>query len=308
MIRIVYNLTGYEDFFKKLAKSFGLKINGRNEIHFTPQKGSGYCRLVVLPSNLPIIISDYISEESIFYHRKKTSDENFVLRLSSTGGGLSPATIYFGKTTQEWYHITPERTHVQNIDVIITKKWLYKYLIDEETKKVLINYFRLKTPLVIFEEMDADKKQLFSDIFKKLPDDDLAEFILQNRIALIIEKFLYNLYINIQSEYPSVNISSHEFKRVQLAAKELIEDFTQKPPSIVQLSAIAAMSPSKLQNLFKKIYGAPINHYYQKERLLKARSMLISKKYSVSETAKAVGFESVTAFKKAYAKIYEQFP
>lgn len=310
MIKIVYDLTGYEDFFKKLAKSFGLKINTHNEFHFTEGKGTGYCKLVVLENHLPIIISNYIPEESIYYHRKKAKDESFVLRLSSsdTEDGLVDATIYFGKTSQEWYHVTPAKTRVKNIDIIISKKWLYKYFIHGGVKDALFNYFRLKTPLVIFKEMDPGFNDLFSDIFENVAGNMLGDFVLRNRVALIIEKFLNHLYFTIQSEYPSVNIPSDEFKRVQLVANQLTEDFTQKPPSIFYLSSLAAMSPTKLQKLFKKIYNTPINQYYQKERMLKAKSILLSKKYSVIETARAVGFESVTTFKKAYIKVYDQFP
>lgn len=309
MIKIVYSLTSYEEFFEKFSKSLGVKVSGHNEIQFTSGRGLGYCKLITLSNGLPVIVSDYKIERSIFFHRKKSKEENYVLRLEQTDTDTGPSsTIYFGKTNQEWYHVSAANIAVKNFDVIISRKWLRRYFHYEEPKNVILNYFRLKTPLVIFDEMSSDVKLLFSEIFNSDAKQQLGDFAVQNRINLIIEKFLYQLLKSVQSEFPSINMPAAEFRAIQSVAKMLVSDFTQKPPPISALSIQAAMSASKLQLLFKRIYGCPINQFYQKERMLKAKSMLLSKKYSVIEVAESLGFVSSTALKKAYLKIYRDFP
>jgi AraC-like DNA-binding protein len=74
------------------------------------------------------------------------------------------------------------------------------------------------------------------------------------------------------------------------------------------LARIAAMSPSKLKILFKEVFGLPVNQYYQKHRMNKAKAMLLSKKYSVREAANELGFSSVSSFNKAFYKIFDELP
>ena len=68
------------------------------------------------------------------------------------------------------------------------------------------------------------------------------------------------------------------------------------------------MSPSKLKILFKEVFGLPVNRYYQKHRMNKAKAMLLSKKHSVKEAANALGFSSISSFNKAFFKAFEEFP
>ena len=48
--------------------------------------------------------------------------------------------------------------------------------------------------------------------------------------------------------------------------KELVKDFSSEPPGITKLARMAAMSPSKLKNSFKEIYGLPVYQYLSKEQ------------------------------------------
>ena len=67
-------------------------------------------------------------------------------------------------------------------------------------------------------------------------------------------------------------------KRIKEAEDILLKDFSQQPPAIAQLARIAAMSPSKLKILFKEVFGLPVNQYYQKHRMNKAKSHVAIKK------------------------------
>ncbi|HRI22719.1 MAG TPA: helix-turn-helix domain-containing protein, partial [Panacibacter sp.] len=58
----------------------------------------------------------------------------------------------------------------------------------------------------------------------------------------------------------------------------------------------------------KMVFGLPVNQYYQKHRMNKAKAMLLSKKYSPGQTATALGFSGVSNFNKAFFKAYEQLP
>jgi AraC-like DNA-binding protein len=71
---------------------------------------------------------------------------------------------------------------------------------------------------------------------------------------------------------------------------------------------MAVMSPSKLKNSFKEIYGLPVYQYYQKHRMNKAKAMLLSRKYSVREVGIEVGYSNLSNFAKAFRKSFDQLP
>ncbi len=68
------------------------------------------------------------------------------------------------------------------------------------------------------------------------------------------------------------------------------------------------MSPSKLKQLFKEVFGMPVHKYYQKHRLQKGKAMLITKRYTLKEVASELGYTHVKDFGKAFQKHFDQLP
>lgn len=309
MIKIEYNLTSYEDFFRHIAKCLKLKIS-ENIITLTPDKGTGYIKFVNLMNGLQLLMYDYTTVQDIVYHRKKSEKDFFVLRLDdfTDKDGMSKSSVFFGNTTQEWYYMAGANTHLRQINIIFSKKWLEDYLSNEETGETLNNYVSLKTPFVVYELMDTEYKRLMNEAIQTQSDRQYESMVLQNRTALILERFFSRVYKGIANENSTLKISSRELHSIKQVESELLKDFSQQPPAIAQLARIAAMSPSKLKILFKEVFGLPVNQYYQKHRMNKAKAMLLSKKYSVREAANELGFSSVSSFNKAFYKIFDELP
>lgn len=162
--------------------------------------------------------------------------------------------------------------------------------------------------MLFYELMDSEYKRLMNDVVKAGNAARFEQMIYQNRIACIVERFFTRLYKTTERNNSNLKISSREMKRIKEAEDILLKDFSQQPPAIAQLARIAAMSPSKLKILFKEVFGLPVNQYYQKHRMNKAKAMLLSKRYSVKETAFNLGFPSVSSFNKAFYKTFEQLP
>jgi hypothetical protein len=76
VIKIDYNLTSYEDFFRHIAKCLKLKIS-ENIITLTPDKGMGYIKYVNLMNGLQLLIYDYSTVQDIIYYRKNRK-KNFM--------------------------------------------------------------------------------------------------------------------------------------------------------------------------------------------------------------------------------------
>ena len=309
MIKIEYNLTAYEEMFRYFAKCLKLKITDHT-IHFTPEKGSGFMKLVNLLNGLQLMIYDYTTFDSILFHRKKSDREFYVLRLDEVRGedGISKGSVFFGKTTQEWFYMASANVHIVQVNIIISKDWLDEYFENEDAGEKLVSHIAFKSPLVIYEVMDTEYKRLMNELVHIQAGKHFEQMIIQNRALLLLERFFVRLHKNIEQQNYRVRISSNELRAIKEVEHELLKDFSEPPPAIAKLARIAAMSPSKLKIIFKEVFGVPVNQYYQKHRMNKAKAMLLSKRYSVRETANALGFASVSSFNKTFYKAFEQFP
>jgi len=309
VIKLEYNLTSYEDLLRYFAKCLRLKI-ADNIVHFTPDKGSGEIKLFNLQAGPQVMLLDFTAYEGIDFIRKKSAKEFFVIRIDEARelNGNTKSSLFFGKTSQEWTYTLSANTQLRQIKIIMSKKWLDEYFENEDAGQILNNYITLKSPLVVYEILDAEYKRLMNEMMSLPAGKNFEQIILQNRISFIIERFFTRLFKSIENENSNLRISSVELKRVKEVENELLKDFSQPPPAIAQLARIAAMSPSKLKVLFKEVFRFPINQYYQHHRMNKAKAMLLSRKYSVRDTAGTLGFSSVSSFNKAFFKAFEQLP
>ena len=123
---------------------------------------------------------------------------------------------------------------------------------------------------------------------------------------LLLERFFTRFFKKITERPLSIKMSPEEIERLREVESELIKDFSADPPTIPKLARLAAMSPSKLKQTFKVIYGMPVYQYYQKHRMNKAKAMLLSKNYSEHEVASELGFANRSNFLKAFHKSFGQ--
>jgi AraC-like DNA-binding protein len=88
----------------------------------------------------------------------------------------------------------------------------------------------------------------------------------------------------------------------------LVKDFSGTPPTITALSKIATMSPTKLKKDFKSMYGLPIYEYYQKNRMMRAKSLLLSGNFAVKEVGMMVGYSNLGHFAASFKKEFGVLP
>jgi len=307
VINIEYNLTSYKDIMRHFARCLQLKVTD-NTIHFTPDKGNGTIKLLTLINGLELTVYDYTTFESLLFHRKKSDKEYFVLRLDETTGAdsITRSSVFFSKTTQEWFYMASANNHLRHVNILMSKDWLDRYFVNEEAGEILSSYLTLKSPLMVYEVMDAEYKRLMGELMYFKPERHFEQMIVENRVLLILERFFSKLYKSIKNENAGFKISSDELRFIRIAEHELLKDFSEPPPATAQLARLAAMSPSKFKIVFKQVFGMPVNQYYQKHRMNKAKAMLLSKKHSVLETASAVGYSNASGFTKAFYKTFEQ--
>jgi len=309
VIKIEYNLTSYEDLLRHIARILQLKVNG-DTIVFAADIATGNVRLIRLPNGLEMLVYDYTPVQDILFHRKKTTKEFFAFRFDEITGSkeASKSSVFFGNTTHEWYHLAAANVHQKNINIILSRDWLQKLLGREEHGDTILNFISLKTPMYHYELLDIEYRRLINEMTDIAINKDLETFIVQNRVMVMMERFFTRLYKKISDVNTNIKISADEIVRLKLVEQSLVSDYSGLPPNINQLSRIAAMSPSKLKDLFKKMFGLPVYQYYQKNRMNRAKAMLLSKKYSVQQVCNELGYNTVNDFSKTFVKTFDQLP
>lgn len=86
-------------------------------------------------------------------------------------------------------------------------------------------------------------------------------------------------------------------------AKNLLESELQNPPSIAELAHLIGLNETYLKIHFKAAFDSTIYGFVKKQRIQKAKELLIEKEMNVSEIAREVGYKHPTHFTAAFKKV-----
>jgi AraC-like DNA-binding protein len=318
-----YKYCNHTDYLYDLAKAAGVSVID-NAITLPPSIGTGYIKSVELANGLQLLINECITVEEVSFHRLSAIDESFTLRFDEVKNlrGLTVKIdadtlndedlIYSGafltNSLSEFSYTATAGTEDRCINIYFTAEWLKNNLGIKSSDEVFKKYLSLKTAILNFEVLNFEYRALMEDIFEAHPEHPMYKVTLQNRVMLLIEKFFRSLYQKMGDATKATTINDNTIKRIMLVESILVSNLSVAPPTIPILARKAMMSETKLKNLFKTIYGLSLYEYYQKNRMLKARQLLRSKKYSVKEAGTALGFKNLSNFTIAYKKEFNILP
>ena len=323
MVKIEFNHTDYEEMLRYFAEVLKGKIT-KNTLHLPAHIGQGFMKLIELPNGLQGIISDYTVHDDLLLNRQKINKDFYTLRFdeviipeSQPGDNASlvavdaspvRTAVFLGSSKFDWMFLSTKGTRVKGVNILFSKEWLEQFLEVESVGDMIKKYLSLKMSAFNYEPMDMEYKRILAEVVQTDVDPSFETLIIQNRIMLLLERFFTRIFYKMSDMHFDVKLSNEDINRLKVIEKELVKDFTSDPPPIKTLARRAAMSPSKLKNSFKEIYGLPIGQYHQKHRMNKAKAMLLSRKYSIREVGVEVGYSNLSNFAKAFKKAFDQLP
>ncbi len=288
--------------------------------------GTGYVYASAINPDISYVVLDFSLKDDLVLFRKKSF--NYGLSLGFNQVEVSD----FFKVTEQDNSITdrtPRRSNIflsstnHDLEITYSKNSALKIVgilfspefVRNFLKKDILLDIMLYTGQRLYNvnkvPITFEYRQLLDDIFSTDTQSPLSNLILQNRILLLTEKFL-NTFLEKRS---SVNEQGKKIKEKEKdirALKEVEEILSngnlEKFPSIDSLSKTAMMSSTKLKTKFKHVYGMKLYEFYNRNRLEKAREMLISGKYSVKEVGHEIGFSNLSNFAKAFKKEFGILP
>lgn len=197
-------------------------------------------------------------------------------------------------------------------NIIFTREWAEKNIpfknLDETN--ILREYFNSEQTLIIWEDMVPDATERVANLLAALKSKESENI---NHLQLTINCLgLVNDFLKSAStmhlNQPENDLSETDRRHLAKAEKMLTDTLYKSFPGIDTIAREVHMSPTKLKNSFKQVYGKPLYQYYQEKQMYIALEMLKNKQSTVKEIAYIFGYENPANFTTAFKKVHNILP
>lgn len=318
---IEYSAYNTRNILQAFANSCGARLTG-NVIALPQQFGEGQLQSYNFSSGISALITEMRLNEELTVRRVQHSSlQNFILLFREPLEKSEENPKHSGDVPEFKRNMVrlstslvndeaniPAFNKVRNVIIIFNKSTLLNFLDYEMVEKFTNIYFSfyLKKDYVV--PLDASYRVVLNELHREINTHPLTNMFVENRILLLLEKFLYNFMVNDKHSGKRLQFKEEEVTRLVKAETMLLEDFSKTPPTINLLSRVCAMSPTKFKNDFKALYGLPVYEYFQKHRMAYARSLIQENEYAIKEVGIMVGYSNLGHFAAAFKKEYAMLP
>lgn len=194
-------------------------------------------------------------------------------------------------------------TEVRGLTIQIDEGWLDKEVNNTSSK----NYALLKKNSFLMDVITAKFQKILNDIFSNHQEAQMPALYITTRVLRLLEGFLENILKRDVIE-PMLAISSKDFEAILNIEGLLLENYSEVFPKIEKLARIALMSESKLKKIYKQAFGMGLYEYYQKNRMHKAKELLSTGEYTVSQVGTLLGYHNLSNFSSSFKKQFNRLP
>lgn len=195
--------------------------------------------------------------------------------------------------------LIPKGTKINTIVITIHMDLLKTWINAQDENKFLASITLRDKPYLYDHIISNEIQQLANKIALKDEKEQLSHFYLKLKAEEMIYLFLSELSKRESvTNYP-LNVSD---VKTMYAIKDSLSTDLSNPPDLVNLASFWNMSESKMNKLFKQIFGNSIYNYYQVLRMNEAAYLIREEKLSVSETGYRLGFSNLSHFSRIFEK------
>lgn len=294
----------------RFADIMGTELrNGRLEI---PEKfGRGYCTGFVFNEHIRMIISNYelnkdiaienpevnTSGRMIFFKFQNIIPEAEISKRRERQSTIPSVLIATSRINTD--DVIEIHTNTATINIEMDARYLNGLLDLSEKSQILQSLLQNTQPLLFEQLIYPSLQKVVDEIITEQIDDTLKLFYMRIKAEELVCRLLMELERRDETHLYALNVNDVQ---VIYKLKERILEHLDTPPHIGELAIRANMSSSKLQHLFKQIFGSSIFSYYQQFRMKEAARLLKEEKISVSDVGYKLGFSNLSHF----TRIFEQ--
>ena len=118
---------------------------------------------------------------------------------------------------------------------------------------------------------------------------------------VLAKSLIYEILYTYFSDAANFISRTDDYGKI-LPAKTYLDEQYMSNISVSELASMCNLSETHFRRLFVKLFGLSPTDYKLNKRILKAKDLLLSGDFSVSETAAAVGFEDANYFSRIFKK------
>ena len=309
------------DFMTYFARHIGATID--NGLLIIPAHlGEGYIRKLSFGPEFKITMHHYVLKEDLIIKRNTSGlgNELITVFFYSNEQTLGIAfdnnpNIQFSERDESAIQVTsnnlnstirfPAGHTIRYAVVAIKPTYLKTLLALNKLNSTLETITSPGHTFLYFENMTADAKLLLKNLSAVDMSDGLSQFYMQIKV----QELLYLLFqkLSKRESLPHQTINSADVARLLHIRNEIISDLST-PPVLSELAQIAAMSETKLKQLFKQAFGDTIYNYFQRARMEEAAFLLKQGRRSVAEVGYELGFTNLSHFSRLFEKHYGSTP
>lgn len=201
-------------------------------------------------------------------------------------------------------HCRFKESNTTSLSLFMSQKWVDKNLLQN---KDFLNgsfntFLQSNAKLIMFTE-NIQAFEAFEDQSKKAFDtNSWNDFVIH-----FIDHFIQNDNIKNKNEN-LFKISEIHRRQILSAEQYLLDNINTSFIGIEELSQIVGLSPTKLKNDFKLVYGDTIFQFFRKKQLDAAKVIFQTKDVTVSQVAGFYGYSSSNKFSVAYKDYFGILP
>lgn len=310
------------DFLTHFARHIGVSAEN-NILHIPGNLGEGYIRKLIFGPDFKITLHHYTLKEDLVIKRNSSGlgNELITIFFYSNEEALEIAfndnpQVRFSEREDAAIQVTsndlssairfPAGHNVHYMVVAIKPAYLKTILAVKTPNSTLQTITTSESSFLFFENMSVETKNLLKHITAVNMEDELSHFYMQIKVQELIYLLFQQLVLR-ESTNAHYSVNSADVERLLHIRNEMLRDLSV-PPVLSELAAIAAMSETKLKQLFKQIFGDTIYNYYQRNRMEEAAFLLKQGKHSVAETGYELGFSNLSHFSRLFEKYYGLTP
>jgi len=282
---------------RAFVKATGSTIIAKGHIVLPPSLGNGYMKGFDFGPNLRMMLHHYELKEELIYRRSRMGESPDTLTLAFHNTQprkgdirLLPA-VQLPSPNLPMEVIFPANTLITTIMISIEGELL---------KELLNNHSLLQQPSYLYEEIISPEIQ---NVAAHIITPQAPAALLNFYLRLKAEELIYLFFVDLQKRQHTTSyaLNGEDVKIIYRVRNEIIKDLSITP-DVKALALQAGMSESKIQRLFKQIFGDSIYNYYQALRMKEAAYLIKEQQLSVSETGYKLGFSNLSHFTRLFEK------
>lgn len=281
--------------------------------------GKGEIKKIEIRPGFDMYISDYYVKESFSTNFDcKKSAFSFSFMLSGETKALSssiPLKYFKCSRPKSMICYYPDQTgaikdlsdsHKLMVVLIIEPEQLYNILgellgeLPSEFSSFLEGSLRgvFANSSVVTPEMVSILEQLFYSSY----NGQFSKLFYESKAIELLAIRLEQMTASYDTRINPCRLSKTEIDKIHFAASMISADL-ENPPSLCELTASTGISHTKLNSGFKSIFGTTAFGYLRQMRLKRAK-MFLEQGLNVTESAFAVGYNSLSSFTRAFRDQY----